>query len=148
MESENRIDWHHEIYVKQAAALSGPWSLQYQQQHALQDPADRTRLAEARLHFVLAKSRRELSGLFTEGELFDLLSCFQGELLDPPGIEDMPGALLDDHPENAELAEKVAQLTTAQRLGLADLIEQIWHRHAAEECTPQDIAAKLQVALA
>jgi hypothetical protein len=147
MESENHSDTGDDIFANQAVRLSQPWGQQYQQQHAFQESANRTYLAEARLHFVLAKSRQELSGHFTEGELFDLLSCFQGELFDPEGIEDMPGALLDDQPGHAELAEKIAQLTTAQRLGLADLLEQIWYRHAAEDCTPQEIAAKLQVTL-
>jgi len=93
-------------------------------------------MGAARLNWLLTSTRATLSGLFTSEDISMLLNCFQGEAFFPHQIETMAEALCDDqgvevgevaHSHVAPLVAKLLALVPAQRLALADLLEQTWY---------------------
>lgn len=93
-------------------------------------------LGAARLNWLLATTRASLSGLFTFEDISTLLTCFQSEAFFPHQIETMAEALCDeqgievgevDGSAVAPLVAKLLALVPAQRLALADVLEQTWH---------------------
>lgn len=93
-------------------------------------------LGAARLNWLLATTRASLSGLFTFEDISTLLTCFQSEAFFPHQIETMAETLCDeqgievgevDDSHVAPLVAKLLALVPAQRLALADVLEQTWH---------------------
>lgn len=138
------------FYVDQAVQRSREHANRYREERSavpgLTD-AIRSQLTEARLQALLEEHRRSLCGHFTAAEFLSLLDCYQGEVFDPFGVEDMAGALVDHAPELEPLARKVASLSTGSRYALADLIEQAWYRCPAEGKSHESIARELGVTL-
>lgn len=137
-----------DVYARQAIELSADWIEAYESEHTIHTPDDRNRIAESRLQFILMEARAELSGYFTAANLFDLLNCFTGQVLDPAAIEEIADAVLDDCPEQILLAQKLEDLSRLQKVALADLLEQMCYRSEVEACSPLLIAEKLGVAAA
>jgi hypothetical protein len=94
-------------------------------------------LATARLHWLLQKARRSLSGLLSEHDVNILLDCYQGVVFFPDQFDSMASDLanhfgidIDDYETSmiGPLVDKLIQLNSSQRLALADALEQAWHR--------------------
>jgi hypothetical protein len=117
----------------------GVYSALHLREHSYEGKSrDDTLLAAAgRLEWLLMDCRDELNGMFTEDEILLLLDCFKGEVFSPFELESLAAPLcvhLGIDPESAceneadALLEKLVRLTAAQRLTLADALEQTWHR--------------------
>lgn len=104
------------------------------------------KFAIARLEWLLDDARQQISGMFSEGEFYVLLSCFQGEFLTPHECQRMAASLcdefgveLDDYHGSgiAGLVDKLRALTVSQRVALADALEVAWHSERVTEVLPE-----------
>lgn len=150
-ETPTRVPSSNSLYIEQALGFSHDYARRYHEQHSAiagMTEGIRSHLAEARLQAMLEEHRRQLDGRLTYDEFIRLLDCFQGELFDPHGVEDMVGALHDHAPQNAPLLRKLASLSMGEKFALADLVEQAWYRSAAEETSVTHIAGMLGISFA
>lgn len=92
--------------------------------------------ATGRLDWLLRKTRPTLSGLFSEQDIIVLLNCFQGDLLPPNQVTRLAsnvchelGIEVDEYESTdiAPLINKLLELTSAQQVALADVLEQFFH---------------------
>jgi hypothetical protein len=95
--------------------------------------------------------------MFTEREFMLLLNCFQGDIFCPDQISRMACELCDDLGVDvdsyktsgiAALIGKIQDLSAAQRVALADALEQAWHSGAMRNRTPREILGELGIELA
>ncbi len=117
-----------DFHAQQSIDLSRARIDAYQSKHEFQSNEDRSPLAESRLEFLLATARAELSGKFTSADFCGLLNCYTGEMLEPAAADGMADTVLEFNPEATELAQKLESLTRLQKVGLADLLEQMYYR--------------------
>jgi hypothetical protein len=114
-------------------------------------------LAAGRLDWLLQQTRPSLSGLLSTQEVATLLDCYQGDLFFPDQLgrtaSDLCAHLgVETHLSSgkplAQLIEKLIDLTSSQRLTLADALEQAWHRGMKQENkSPQEFFATLGIEL-
>lgn len=121
--------------------MSRSWTMSYVDEHRLearQVPEFAVaKLATARLHWLLQRSRCQVSGIFTLTDISHLLNCYQGELFFPEQFDSLATDLCSDlgielecasQSVVGELVQKLLLLTPTQRLVVGDLLEQAWHR--------------------
>ena len=156
-------DMTHGMPLSSAQAMSYSCNNmhQYLDQHvneALALDSDKAALmAAGRLGWLLQRIRPSLSALFTEAELELLLNCFRGGLFFPAQLHCIASDLCDDlgvelsrykASDIAALVDKVKALTDAQRLTLADALEQAWHRGVQCNRAPKEVLRELGIELA
>lgn len=129
------------FYSQQALTFSRSWAERYTQERVGGDMAfdEQTlgTMASARLEWVLAYTRKELADRFNEADISLLLNCYQAEIFFPDQFRSLASALLDDlgiemaeyhdYPV-APLIDKLRELKPAERVALADALEQTWYR--------------------
>jgi len=93
-------------------------------------------MAAARLEWLLRQTRMELSNKFTERDIATLMNCFQGDVFSPDQFYSLVSDVCADFGYDIDeiedldfghFAQKLLALTAAQRLTLADALEQTWH---------------------
>ena len=113
-------------------------------------------IASARLEWILAEGRAEISGKFSEEKIRDLLTCFQGEIFSPEQFDRIASSLCDDRGieldeyEETPLApfiDELRALSPVQRIALADALEQTWHRGLPSEKTVAEFLSELGIEL-
>lgn len=145
----------------QAISYSAHDILAYQDQHineALELDSYKTALlAAARLQWLLKHARKSISGVFTEEEFITLLDCYCGELFFTDQFRGIASDLCDDHGVDiddyqtsgiAPLVDKIRPLGAAERLALADALEQVWHRGLKERQGLREILSDLGIDMA
>jgi hypothetical protein len=110
----------------------------------------------ARLQWVLEQHRPQISGIFTEDEILNLLDCNQERLFITDGFSSIPSDLCDHYgiePHNylssrlLNLIDKLHSLNSMQFFTLADALEQTWHRGMRDEQTPKEFLQTLGIEL-
>jgi hypothetical protein len=114
-------------------------------------------LAAGRLDWLLQQTRSSLSGLLSTQEVAMLLDCYQSDLFSPDQFGHIASDLcshlggeshLFSGKPLAQLIEKLIDLTSSQRLTLADALEQAWHRGIKQENkSPKEFFATLGIEL-
>lgn len=114
-------------------------------------------MAAGRLEWLLKETRPLLNGLFNEREVMVLLDCYQDGIFFPDQMNciasdlcDHLGIELDAYETSgfAPLVDKLRRLTAIQRVTLADVLEQTWHRGmAVEQKQPKEFWASLGITL-
>lgn len=114
-------------------------------------------MAAGRLEWLLKETRPLLNGLFSERDVVVLLDCYQGGIFFPDQMNciasdlcDHLGIDLDAYETSgfAPLVDKLRRLTAIQRVTLADVLEQTWHRGmAVEQKQPKEFWASLGITL-
>jgi hypothetical protein len=108
------------------------------------------------LEWLLRKTRPSLSGLLSESDVATLLDCYQEDIFFPDQFNsiasdlcDHLGIELDDYETSGitPLVDKLRRLNSAQRVTLADALEQVWHRGMKENLTPKEFLATLGIEL-
>lgn len=161
MEHKNIDTQYLPFYSQQALTFSADWAERYTRERVGGKMAfdERTlgTMASARLEYVLECARRELEGRFCEAEIGLLLNCYQGEVFFPDQFRSFASDLLDDLGLNVEtydqepiapLIDKLRALTPAQRVALADALEQTWYRGIPEGTAVAEFFAELGIELA
>lgn len=144
----------------QAMSYSSDNMHQYLDQHVnaalAMDSGRAALMATGRLGWLLQRIRPSLSALFTEAEFALLLNCFRGDLFFPAQLHCIASDLCDDlgieldrdrTSDIAALVDKVKALTDAQRLTLADVLEQAWHRGVQCNRAPKEVLRELGIEL-
>ena len=113
-------------------------------------------LACARLQWVLMQHRPQISRMFTEDEIINLLDCNQERLFIADRFSSIPSDLCDHYgiePHNylssrlIDLTDKLLSLNSMQCFALADALEQTWHRGMKDEQTPKEFLQTLGIEL-
>jgi hypothetical protein len=125
----------------QPVLFSEDYAVRYLSDHNLPetglDERRVTRLATARLEWLLRDARGRLSGQFSSADIVLLMNCFQDTLFFPDQVRSIGSELCDDlgvevdeweQSEVAPLLKKLAALSMVERMALADALEQAWHR--------------------
>lgn len=146
---------------ERAINYSADYICEYEDQHVNEalsmDEYAIALLGVARLQLILEQVRLSLSGMFTEYEFMLLINCFQGDIFCPDQICRIASELCDDLGVDidsyktsgiAALVGKIQDLSVAQRVALADALEQTWHRGLTCNQTPQDFLSELGIELA
>ena len=129
------------FYAHQAFNFSYAYAERYLVEHASEksrfDNDSASVMACSRLEWILNETRKELSGRFTEQQIELLLNCFQAEIFFPDQFNDIASSLCEDlgiefdeyqqHPIGPFINE-LRELSPAQRVTLADALEQTWYR--------------------
>lgn len=114
-------------------------------------------MAAARLNWLLVSTRATVSGIFTSEDFSMLLNCFQGEMFFPHQIDTIAEALCDDQgievdevdgSHIAPLVQKLLALAPAQRLALADVLEQTWYAGLKQQVAPAAFLKSMGIELA
>ena len=145
----------------QAISYSAHDILAYQDQHINEDLGldsyKTALLAAGRLQWLQKDTRKRISGVFTEKEFVTLLDCYCGELFFTDQLRGIASDLCDDHGVDiddyqtsaiAPLVDKIRLLGAAERLALADALEQVWHRGLKEGRGLHEILSELGIDLA
>lgn len=146
---------------KQGWMFSSHYMTSYLQEHAdngsgLSSPKA-AMMAAGRLDWLLKETRPTLNGLFNERDVMVLLDCYQGGIFFPDQMNciasdlcDHLGIELDAYETSgvAPLIGKLRGLTAMQRVTLADVLEQTWHRGmAVEQKQPMEFWASMDITL-
>lgn len=148
------------LCVQQAVSSSYDLSWAYLRDHVEQltglTPVLTAHLAMARFEWILQSTRRELSGIFSEAEIYMLLDCYRGELFFPGIFDDMACDLCDhlgldltniEEPQDANLVKKLREMTPSQRATLADALEQTLYRGLKSDQSVEVFLATLGITL-
>lgn len=146
------------IYSAQAVQFSADYAANYIGQHALArnglTAESAGMLAVSRLQWLLAQTRPQLSGRFSEYEVTELLNCYQGEVFFPDMFNEMATEICEDHGLEidevdgsylAELVEKLFGLSPLERVTLADALEQAWYRAGENGRTHLEVIKELGI---
>lgn len=160
MEQKNIDTQYLPFYSQQALTYSAHWAERYSRERVGGKMAfdERTlgTIASARLEYVLGYARHELAGCFNEADIGLLLNCYQSEVFFPDQFRSFASDLLDDlgldvetyHQDPiAPLIDKLRALTPAQRVALADALEQTWYRAIPANKTVAEFFAELGIEL-
>lgn len=114
-------------------------------------------MAAGRLEWLLKETRPLLNGLFNERDVMVLLDCYQDGIFFPDQMNciasdlcDHLGIELDAYETSgfAPLVDKLRRLTAIQRVTLADVLEQTWHRGmAVEQKQPKEFWASIGITM-
>lgn len=114
-------------------------------------------MAAGRLEWLLRETRPSLSGRVSERDIVALLDCYQGQIFSPDEFDFIASDLGDQlglqsliygSERVGQFGEKLAEFSAAQRLALADALEQAWHRGMIQEGqSPKDFFATLGIDL-
>lgn len=113
-------------------------------------------MATARLNMILDDTRRKLSGMFSQRELLMLVNCFLDAVFYPHIIRRMVSKLCNDlgiedyenmPPEVASLVNKLRSLDIAERMSLADALEQAWYRGKRDKLSIVEVFSELGIEL-
>lgn len=113
--------------------------------------------AAGRLEWLLLQTRSTLSGLLTEQDVIALLDCYQGSMFCPDQMNGMASDLCDhlgvklsayETSSVGPLIDKLRGMSAAQRVALADALEQTWHRGMCmEQKQPREFLASMGIVL-
>jgi hypothetical protein len=93
-------------------------------------------LAVARYEWILQKSAKSISNIFTAGDVIALLDCYQGEIFFPDRFDSIAsdvcnhlGIELDEYESSdvAELINKLRGLSPIECAVLAEVLEHLWN---------------------
>lgn len=145
---------------QQAVLFSDDYTKQYLADHNLPstglDERRVTRLATARLEWLLRDARKNLSGQFSSADIVALMNCFQDVLFFPDQVGTIASELCDDfgvevdkwdQSEIAPLLRKLRTMSAVEKLALADALEQAWHRMDTDQVSHVDTFARLGIVL-
>lgn len=138
--------------LKSAVERSTSWHQTYLESHtfasALLSRDTASVLGLARFGWLLNNCRQELGSIFSMSEFVSLMECFGGAEFAPDDLDDLEG-MLTDHcdGEVTPLVTKLAELTSAQRIVLADTLEQVFHYARSTSSSPAKALAFLGVKL-
>lgn len=137
--------------IEDAIEFSEGYTLTYLQEHVSFengfDERNVTQLACARLQWALEKSRRRISGIFSEADFMTLLDCNQDSFFAPDSFCSIPSILCDHHGISLDgyeathlkaLVNKLRDLDELQCFALGDAMEQAWHRGLDTEQTTRE----------
>jgi hypothetical protein len=110
-------------------------------------------MAAGRLEWLLRQTRPSLSGRLSERDIVALLDCHQNALLAPGRYNRFSDnlsldSLIYGDKHVSQFVQTLTGFNAAQRLTLADALEQTWHRGMKEEGkSPKDFLATLGITL-
>jgi hypothetical protein len=114
-------------------------------------------MAVGRLEWLLRETRPSLSERLSEQEVITLLDCFQGQIFSPGEFDCITSDLCDHLGVDFELygtsniaplVDTLLDLSSIQKVALADALEQAWHRGVKREGqSPKEFFATLGIDL-